>query len=191
MAHVAVTALGLDQPGIVSRVTGVLVDHGGNLEDSAMTILGGHFAIMLVVEVPDEADLDGLESALAAEVASLGLTVAVRPVAEVPVAEVQKVTDEAGRGSTELGPSWSVSVHGADRPGIVHRVTALLAGHGANVVDLSTRRLGSGEQAAYVMLLTVTLASRTDGEALAGELGALAADLGVDVHVRPDDADVL
>jgi glycine cleavage system transcriptional repressor len=186
VAHVAVTALGLDQPGIVSRVTGVLVDHGGNLEDSAMTILGGHFAIMLVVEVPDEADLDGLESALAAEVASLGLTVAVRPVAEVP-----STADEPGRGFTETGPSWSVSVHGADRPGIVHRVTALLAGHGANVVDLSTRRLGSGEQAAYVMLLAVTLAPRTDEQALAGELEALAGDLGVDIHVRPDDADVL
>ncbi|MBW3611674.1 MAG: GHKL domain-containing protein [Actinobacteria bacterium] len=54
MAHVAVTAIGTDRPGIVARVTGVLVEHGGNLEDSAMTILGGHFAIMLVVEVPDD-----------------------------------------------------------------------------------------------------------------------------------------
>ena len=45
---------GADRPGIVAAVTGVLVEHGGNLEDTSMTILGGHFAMMLVVAVPDE-----------------------------------------------------------------------------------------------------------------------------------------
>ena len=52
MPHVAVTALGADRPGIVAAVTGVLMRHGGNLEDSAMTNLGGHFAMMLVSRFP-------------------------------------------------------------------------------------------------------------------------------------------
>ena len=36
------------------------------------------------------------------------------------------------------GEPWHLSVYGADRPGIVHRVTRLLADRRVNVVDLST-----------------------------------------------------
>ncbi len=194
MTHVAVTAIGTDRPGIVARVTGVLVDHGGNLEDSAMTILGGHFAIMLVVEVPDDQDAAELEAALAAEVAPLGLTVAVRPVAGPDPALGPGPGPGGGdvdRAEAGVGRSWSVSVHGADRPGIVHRVTQLLAAHGANIVDLSTRKVGVGEASAYVLLLAVSLAPGADSDLLGGELERLAIDLGVDVHWRPDDADLL
>ena len=40
---------GRDRPGIVAAVTGVLLDHGLNLEDAEMAILRGHFAVMLVL----------------------------------------------------------------------------------------------------------------------------------------------
>ena len=83
MARVAVTAFGADRPGMVAGVTRVLMDHGGNLEDSAMTILGGHFAMMLLVEIPDDQLVEALEADLAAGVADLGLSVVVRPVADV------------------------------------------------------------------------------------------------------------
>jgi glycine cleavage system transcriptional repressor len=185
MARVAVTAFGVDRPGMVAAVTGVLIDHGGNLEDSAMTILGGHFAMMLVVEIPVDQQAVALEADLAAAVDELGLSVAVRPV-------VDTVTDDDALDDTADGTSaWSVSVHGADRPGIVHRVTTLLAKRGANVVDLNTRVIGDPPLVAYVLLLRITLPAPTDVDALADELGTLAAALGVEVHLRPDDADIL
>jgi glycine cleavage system transcriptional repressor len=187
MARVAVTAFGSDRPGMVAGVTGVLMDHGANIEDSAMTILGGHFAMMLLVEVPGDQEVAALEAALAAGVADLGLSVAVRPVADPGGA-----TEDEGNADWADGPcAWSVSVHGADQPGIVYRVTRLLAEHGANVADLSTRVVASPTQAAYVLLLRVALAPSTDGETLADELAGLAAALGVEVHIRPDDADIL
>jgi glycine cleavage system transcriptional repressor len=179
MARFAVTAIGADRPGIVAAVTGVLRERGGNLEDSAMTNLGGHFAIVLVVEAPEEETAGDLERALADAVAPLRLTVAVRPV------------DEAPRPSASSGSSWSVSVHGADHPGIVHRVTRLLADHGANVVDLSTRVVGSPDEPAYVLLLAITLPHGSDSDALGEELALLAAVLEVDVHLRPDEPDIL
>ena len=40
---------GRDRPGIVAAVTGVLLEHGLNLEDAEMAILRGHFAVMLVL----------------------------------------------------------------------------------------------------------------------------------------------
>ena len=179
MAHVAVTAFGVDRPGIVAAVTGALVHHDGNLEDTAMTILGGHFAMMLVVSVPDDHDAPSLEQALAEEVAPLGLTVAVRPLAE-----------QAGI-TPATGSRWAVSVHGADRPGIVHAVSRLLADHGANIVDLATRVVGEQVPPAYIMLLEVTLEPEADADSLRRDLAALGAELGVEVHVRPDDPDIL
>jgi glycine cleavage system transcriptional repressor len=178
VTHLAVTAFGADRPGIVAAVTGVLVDHGGNLEDTAMTILGGHFAMMLVVEVPDDEGPEALEVALDAAVRPLGLSVAVRPI--------------EGEGSSRAaGDRWAVSVYGADQPGIVHRVTRLLADRGANVADLSTRVIGAADAPAYVMLLDVVLPDGIDADQLGVELQQVAADLGVEVHLRPDDADVL
>ncbi len=179
MARVAVTAFGVDRPGIVAAVTGALVDHDGNLEDTAMTILGGHFAMMLVVSVPDDHDARALEQALAAEVAALGLTVAVRPLEEEAVT------------TPVAGSSWAVSVHGADRPGIVHAVSRLLADHGANIVDLATRVLGEQVPPAYVMLLEVTLPPEADVDSLQQDLAALGSQLGVEVHLRRDDPDIL
>jgi glycine cleavage system transcriptional repressor len=176
MTHVAVTAVGPDRPGIVAAVTGVLLQHGGNLEDTAMTRLGGHFAMVLVVEVPGDEGADALERALARDTSSLGLTVTVRPIADL---------DDAG----DTGAPYAVTVHGADQPGIVHRVTSLLAEHDANVVDLATRQITTDAGTGYVVLLEVLLPG--DADALAASLDALGGELGVDISFRPDEADVL
>src|SRR2546423_4648007 len=52
----ALSAIGRDRPGIVAALTGVLLDHGLNIEDSQATILRGHFSIVLIVATPDELD---------------------------------------------------------------------------------------------------------------------------------------
>src|SRR5439155_21024527 len=43
------TAIGRDRPGIVARIAKVLLGHGLNIEDSQMRILGGRFAMMLLL----------------------------------------------------------------------------------------------------------------------------------------------
>ncbi len=64
MPHFAVSAVGVDRPGIVAAVTGVLVEQGCNLEDTSMSILRGHFAMMLLVAGPDGLTAEALEAAL-------------------------------------------------------------------------------------------------------------------------------
>ena len=78
MALLAVTVLGVDRPGIVAEVTGHLSRLGGNLEDSTMTLLRGHFAMVLVVAT--EQPLAEVEAALAPVAADGALDVSVRPV---------------------------------------------------------------------------------------------------------------
>ena len=178
MPHLAVAAVGADRPGIVAAVTGVLVEHGCNLEDTSMTILRGQFAMMLVVDVPPEVSAPDLEAALARPAADLNLVVTVRPLEEAAV-------------SSFPGEPWTVSVYGADRPGIVHGVASLLADEGVNIVDLTTRVIGDPDAPVYAMLLEVTVPLDVDPSTLGARLEALAAGLGVDCSLHSSDADIL
>ncbi len=174
MALLAVTVLGHDRPGIIAEVTAHLSRLGGNLEDSTMTLLRGHFAMVLIVDVASSAP--AVEIALAPVAADGSLQVAVR---EVPF-------EEPGRGASE-GLPYLLSVHGADRPGIVSPLLGVLASAGGNVTDLSTRLLGD----LYVLVAEVDLGPGIDVDSLAGQLRDVAAALGVDAVLRPSDADLL
>jgi glycine cleavage system transcriptional repressor len=167
--ELAVTAVGADRPGIIARVTGVLLEHGGNLEDSSMTTLRGHFAIMLLVKA--DVDPAALERALADATADLGLVVTVRPV---------------GPGVRSAPPTHLLSIYGSDRPGIVHAATSALADAGVNVTDLTTRVL-EGERSVYAMMLEVALPAGVDAEELAASVRATVGDVETSIH--PLDVD--
>ena len=175
--HVSVTAVGADRPGIVAAVTEVLLDHGANVEDSRMAILGGHFAMVLIVALPDGSDPDALGAALQRPAKSLDLVVSVRPVAEV---------------APELatGAPYVVSVYGADRPGIVHRVSKLLAEQRVNISDLATHVV-EGDPPVYVMLLDVTVPTDADEAGIEAAMRVLAGELGIDVSMRAIEPETL
>jgi glycine cleavage system transcriptional repressor len=167
----AVTVLGHDRPGIIADVTGVLAELGGNLEDSSMTLLRGHFAWTLVAELG--ADADEVAARLA-HLTAEGLVVSVLP---VPGPEAASVA----------GSAWLLSVHGADRPGIVSGITGVVAASGGNITDLTTR-LGSG---LYVLVAEVELPIDVDVDVLSGRISAAAERLGVRATFVPADTDVL
>lgn len=177
MPHFAVSAVGRDRPGIVAAVTGVLVDTGCNIEDSSMSILRGHFAMMLLVAGPEGLDADRLEQALAKPSADFDLVLAVRAIDDDVPASPQ-------------GERWTVSVYGADRPGIVHRVTTTLADAGANVVDLATRVIGDIDRPVYAMLIEVTVPPGASAE-LGEHLADLGRELGIECSMHESDADIL
>ena len=150
--RVALTAVGADRPGIVAALTGTLEELGCNLEDSTMSILRGQFAVLLVVAVPAGLDAPTVEASLAPVADRLDLVVVVRPVRGDP-------PDRPGAGDGEL---YAFSVHGADRPGIVHRATDALGAAGGNIVDLSTRLVGSEHEPVYVLTVTAAFAPGAD-----------------------------
>lgn len=178
MSHLAISVVGRDGPGIVAALAGVLMEQGCNLEDGAMTILGGHFAMMMLVDAPPGLDGPGLEAALSVPSEQRGLAVSARSVSEVVVPE-------------EAGEAWTVSVHGADHPGIVHQITASLAEAGANVVDMTTRVIGQPDEPVYVMVLDVLLPAAVDGAALEERLDGLSRELAVACVVHPAQPDIL
>jgi glycine cleavage system transcriptional repressor len=169
----AVTAIGTDRPGIVSAVSGALFDLGCNLQDATSTILRGHFSITLIVKAERSVSVREVEDALDPVADDLGLIVTVKPVEEASGAVVE--------------PSHIVSVYGADRPGIVFRVTEALARAGANVTELASRLIGDEADPVYVLMLEVALPDPTGLEA---EMESLGKELGVDISVHPAGADV-
>ncbi|MEP6759983.1 MAG: ACT domain-containing protein [Sporichthyaceae bacterium] len=172
MTLLAVTVIGHDRPGIIAEATGILAQLGGNLEDSTMSILRGHFAMVLLVSC--DAAADAVEDELQPMTSDGRLLVSVR---EVPVE-----AEPAPTGSAHL-----LSVHGADRAGIVSAVAGVVAGAGGNITDLSTRLSGD----LYVLLAEVDLPPGVDAGALTRDLESVADPLGVEVALRPLDTDVL
>lgn len=172
MGLLAVTVVGHDRPGIIAETTRLLAGLGANLEDSSMTLLRGHFAMVLVAAA--EAGPAAVEAALAPLAADGSLAVSVR---EVPVEGVV-----AGAGSAHL-----LSVHGGDRPGIVSAVTAEVAAAGGNITDLTTRLTGE----LYVLVAEVDLPPGADPAELTRQLETVGAQLGVQVTLRPVEPDVL
>ena len=171
MGSLAVTAVGADRPGIIARITGVLSDRGGNLEDCSMTVLSGHFAIMLLVDI--DADAAAVESTLTEQTADLGLMVTVRPV---------------GEGHRPAPPTHMLTVYGSDRPGIVQQVAAALASADVNITDLTTRVL-EGEQAVYAMAIEVAVPATLTADELTQRIARSVED--VEISLQALDAAVM
>ncbi|MDP8943735.1 MAG: ACT domain-containing protein, partial [Actinomycetota bacterium] len=179
MARFALSAVGRDRPGIVAAVSGVLADHGLNIEDSRMTILGGHFTMMLIVSAPPGLDAEALRSDLGAAAGDLSL-------------EAVSLSEVAEDAPPEDPPSHILSVYGADHPGIVRAVSSALAERRVNITDLETRlTAGDGERPLYVMMLEVRLPPSLSEAALEEALAGVAREQGLDLTVRPLEPDVL
>src|ERR1044072_6419761 len=52
--YLVLTAIGTDRPGLVSNLTAVLAERGANVADSRMAVLGGEFALIMLVSGPPE-----------------------------------------------------------------------------------------------------------------------------------------
>lgn len=118
-------AAGDDRPGIVDSMSGLVYRTGCNLEDSRMSVLGGAFALMVLV-TGTEHQLTILEE----EARRLG--------AELALIVDSKRT-QAPRGPAEgPGAVHRIRAVAMDHPGIVHRLTHVLSREGVNVVNLET-----------------------------------------------------
>lgn len=176
MPELAVTAIGQDRPGIVAAVSGALLELQGNVEDSQMSILGGHFAVMLLVRVPEGTDRAQVAERLGRvrdELALEALTVA-----------------DVGAGADPVRPTHVLSVYGADRPGIVHEISSALAGLGVNITDLETKLVGTDEAPVYVMAMEIALAD-APADDVETALRNAAGDTGIEISLRELDAETL
>jgi Glycine cleavage system regulatory protein len=160
------TLVGKDRPGIVAKVTAALFDGGCNLGEASMMRLGGNFAIMLMVDF---------------ERSSKALTDLISPVAESLDLHLHLDRIE-GKLHQHVEPDVRVTVYGADRAGIVAKVTGALAEAGLNITDLESMVGGSEDKPIYVMQIEGTAAEGI--ESLQAAVDVIRQE-GVEAHLEP------
>jgi glycine cleavage system transcriptional repressor len=151
MPDYAVTAIGRDRPGIVAAISRALLDFGGNIEGSQMSMLGGQFAVMLVVRVEAGTPEDELANRLGGVRDELGL----QALTFTPVEEAEAAVSK---------PTHTLRVEGRDRPGMVATTSAVLAGHGVNIIDLESRISDVGGEPRSVVVLEIDLSDADESE---------------------------
>jgi glycine cleavage system transcriptional repressor len=122
--QILVTAAGEDRPGIVARLTEVFVKHGANLEESRMAILGGEFAAIIMIAVPEER-IDGLKKELKA-------------LDDETITVTTKTTKPLDPKRFAKYAPYEITLTGADHEGIVHRVSRFLQDHSINIQCMDT-----------------------------------------------------
>jgi glycine cleavage system transcriptional repressor len=163
----------------VAAVTGALLDHEANVEDSQMAILRGHFTMVLILAAPEEVD----EQALRADLAAVGERIGLESIALGAVAELAGAEPER---------SHVISVYGIDHPGIVHGVSSALGAREITITDLRTQLVaGEGAEPLYAMMIEVAAPPALDTEALRELLTPIAGAQGVELSVRELEQDAL
>lgn len=173
LAHFAVTIIGKDRPGIVADTAEVLYRLGCNVEDSSSTMLGGEYAMILIVSHEKPFTKKQMEEQFAAKCAGIGLSFFIRGLKE----------DEV-RYSQPQGELCLVSVYGSDQPGIVFRITRELADRKVNITDLNTKLIGTPAEPVYVLMLEAALPEGLAVEELSLLLEGLKKELKVEISVR-------
>ena len=122
--NLVISALGNDKPGLVNELSKAILDHGGNITESRMMVLGGEFAIMLRVTGNQEC-ISNINSNLETMGKTLGLTL------------IAKETKPQLSDQKRL--PYQVTVVSMDHPGIVHNITDFLSSRNLNIEEIETK----------------------------------------------------
>ena len=169
---VVLTAVGPDRVGIVDDVAAAVSREGCNIEESKMAVLGGEFALIMLVSGP-AASVQSMTASLPSLGEKLGLRVACTP------------THEPRAG--ERGRPYLLKAVSLDTPGIVHSVTAVLRSHGINIEDLETETAAAPWTGAPMFRLTAHLVvgPSVSVGALKDELARLQQEHDLDIVLKP------
>ena len=127
-AHLCVTASGKDRVGLVHVLAKWIFDRGGNITGSKMLRMNDEFTVILHVTSKDRV-----------AAAHLRADLLVGEGAPSPVADLTISAREVGGYADASGVRHArIRLTGADRPGIVFRVTELLSRDGFNIDELAT-----------------------------------------------------
>ncbi len=164
------TILATDHPGLVDSLAGIVAEHGGNWVESRMAHLAGQFAGILRVEV---------EPARAA-----ALTAAIKNLTATGLESM--VCADPTTATSKTGTTAQLDVVGLDQPGIVRRISQVLAAKGVNVEELATECTAAPNtgQSLFHATAQLRLPQGLEMEALRVALEQVAADLMVDLTLE-------
>ena len=122
MTKLIISVIGSDRPGIVSELSGVITNNGGNIEESRMTRLGSDFVIIMLISVSS-----GCKASLVLalnDIKNLSLNT--------------KVTKSD---AIITGEHCQITLNGADNEGILNVLSNYLSEKSMNIQDMDTLSL--------------------------------------------------
>ena len=170
--YLVITASGDDKVGLVDRLASRIAESGGNIEESRMAVLGGKFALIMLVAGPWHA-LSMLETQLAALGKQLGLT----------------IVHERTRKRVHSKPAvpYSVEVVAMDHPGIVQSLAAFFSRNHINIEELQTSTYPAPHTGTPMFAVVMTLGIPADVHiaSLRGDFFDYCDDLNLDATFEP------
>jgi len=170
--HAILTAIGSDRVGIVDDLTTSILDKRCNIEESRMAVLGGEFAVMLLLS-GESGDIESLIEATPKMSELLDLHISMKETV-------------APKSDPNLRPYMIESVS-LDTPGIVHSITSLLRRHGINIEDLETDTTAAPWTGApmFVMRGRISVPPSVSLSTLREEIETLEGEQNLDVKLTP------
>ncbi|WP_455203838.1 glycine cleavage system protein R [Kaarinaea lacus] len=171
-SNLVITALGKDKPGIVDKLSMAVMDCGCNIEDSRMMVLGGEFAVMLMVTGKWN-QLAKLEESLPPLREKLDLT-------------ISAARTEGEPSSGNLIP-YSIEVVAIDHPGIVYQIASFFSAREINIHELNTNRYAAAHTGTpmFSMNMIVDVPAATRIAALREEFLDFCDELNMDAIIEP------
>jgi glycine cleavage system transcriptional repressor len=142
-----ISALGEDRPGIVDELSNIIYRHSLNIEDSRMTVLGGEFAILLLVSGAQPA-IDAIQT----QVNDIEQALQMRLL-------IKATTDTS---PVENAIPYSVEVSALDHPGIVNNIASFFSERDINIVDLQTESYSAPHTGTPMFALHMTIGITAD-----------------------------
>jgi len=145
--NLVISALGKDKPGIVNELSKTILSQGGNISESRMSVLGGEFAMMLLVSGTQEC-IDNILSRLEETGEKLNLTL------------IAKETQPQEKNTRQI--PYIVSVLSMDHPGIVHHIADFLSNHDLNIEEIETKTYPAAHTGTPMFSLEMTVSIPAD-----------------------------
>lgn len=142
-----ISALGADRPGIVDELSNIIFEHSLNIEDSRMTVLGGEFAILLLVS-GDQSSIDAVQTQVHEIEQALQMRLLI------------KVTSDSS--PIENAIPYAVEVAALDHPGIVNNISSFFSERDINIVDLQTESYSAPHTGTPMFALHMTIGISAD-----------------------------
>jgi glycine cleavage system transcriptional repressor len=145
--YLVITASGEDKVGLVDRLSGKITESGCNIEESRMAVLGGQFALIMLLSGPWNA-LSKLEGQMELLGDQLGLSI------------IHKRTRQQER--TRPAIPYRVEVVAMDHPGIVRDLATFFSRNNINIEELQTDTYPAPHTGTSMFSVAITVGIHAD-----------------------------
>ncbi|MBN2309361.1 MAG: hypothetical protein JXR94_10340 [Candidatus Hydrogenedentes bacterium] len=163
-----ISVVSRDEVGIIARVSEALYALGANLEALSQTVVWHWFTMIICAEFPAEVSAPDIKAAI--EKAGQ-FTATVLPSEKEPAREPMS------------GEPFVVTASGADKPGIVFRLTKCFADKGINVEDV----WNEVREGRFMVIFHVTMPAHVDPKDARYELEQAGNEAGVSITLQHQD----